>query len=150
MRGRETVLIKQVEHVPLPDPVSIIAPSIIACCLGRRRGRAVASQPAEEAEDFDVIANTNSQTLVSRPREVGPIGQWAIVISVVFVELCEWHRVLLVRSQSLAERLSQPAGLGLVLASSAVLSRMMNLLTSARCGVHREQKKQKFVLRSAL
>src|SRR4029077_8620190 len=58
---RQPELVEQVEIVPEPNAVAIVAPSVVAVVLGGRCARRIGAEPGAKGEVFDVVAKGNRQ-----------------------------------------------------------------------------------------
>src|SRR5204862_4517315 len=67
VRAGEAEFIEQVEVIPEPDPVAVIAPGIIALVLRAAAARRVGAEPGAKREMLDVVAEEDREPFPFRP-----------------------------------------------------------------------------------
>ena len=55
MRSGQSEFVEQIEIIPEADPVTVIAPRVIALALRRRRAGRIAAEPGAKREMLDVV-----------------------------------------------------------------------------------------------
>ena len=85
--ARQRELVEEVEVIPEPDPVAVVAPRVVALALRRGGAGRIAAEPAAKRKPFDVVVEDDREPLPFGPVVLRPVGDRHVAVAVVRGEL---------------------------------------------------------------
>ncbi len=83
VRAGQPEFVEQIEVVPDPDPVAVIAPGVVALVLRARAAGRIGAEPSAERKMLDVVAEEDREPLAFRPVINRPFGDRHVIVAAV-------------------------------------------------------------------
>src|SRR5258708_12278313 len=109
VRAGQSEFVEQIEVVPDPDPVAVIAPGVVALVLRARAAGRIGAEPSAERKMLDVVAEEDREPLALRPVINRPFGDRDVIVAAV---RREFHSRDLASAASPSPQRAQLAGRG--------------------------------------
>ena len=83
MRPGQREFVEQVEIIPEPDPVAVIAPGVIALALRRRCAGRVAAEPGAKGEILDIVVEGDGEPCPPGQSYCGRLVDRDVVVAIM-------------------------------------------------------------------
>ena len=83
VRPGQRKFVEQIEVIPQPDTVAVIAPGVVALALRRRCSSRVAAEPGAKREILDIVVEDDSEPFALRPVIDRPLRDRHVVVTIM-------------------------------------------------------------------